>query len=185
MARPEIVQRLASKEALRRAFLAAGVGWDESPVPPDSHGEFGLAATWNSDEGRRAAVNGWLASSPDVNGVIGALTSGIKEGVDLARLEAFIRNELFQRVCDAAVNPELTGDGLAERLAEAAILPMYGMPSRSRLLYHQLRGAKPSTIDRDLDLAVTEFAPGSQRTKDKRIHQAIGFTAPLMYRSGR
>ena len=40
-------------------------------------------------------------------------------------------------------------------------------------------------IDRDLDLAITEFAPGSERTKDKRIHQPIGFTAPYLYRNGR
>lgn len=60
------------------------------------------------------------------------------------------------------------------------MLPMYGMPSRVRLFYHGLRGNNSLTIDRDLDLAVTEFAPGSQRTKDKRIYQAIGFTAPLL-----
>ncbi len=185
MGRPEIVQRLAAKEALRRAFLEAGVQWHESPVPPDSHGEFGLVAAWNGDEARRNEVRDWLGTSPDVKGIIVALTAGVAEGVDLTELEAFIRDVLFRRVCDAALNPELTGDGLAERLAEAAVLPMYGMPSRSRLLYHQLRGEQASAIDRDLDLAVTEFAPGSQRTKDKRIHQAIGFTAPLMYRNGR
>ena len=28
---------------------------------------------------------------------------------------------------------------------------------------------EPLSVDRDLDLAVTEFAPGSQKTKDKRI----------------
>lgn len=185
MGRPEIVQRLAAKEALRRAFLAAGVQWYESPRPPDSHGEFGLVAAWTGDEGRRNAVRDWLAASTEIEDVIVALTAGVAKDLDLSRLEAYIREELFQRVCEAAVNPELTGDGLAERLAEAATLPMFGMPSRSRLLYHQLRIDRASAIDRDLDLAITEFAPGSQRTKDKRIHQAIGFTAPLIYRNGR
>ena len=84
----------------------------------------------------------------------------------------------------ASVDPQLTGDGLAERLAEGAVLPMYGMPSRSRVLFHQLRGDRASEIDRDLDLAITEFAPGTERTKDKRIHQPIGFTAPYLYRNG-
>ena len=70
-------------------------------------------------------------------------------------------------------------------MAEYAVLPMYGMPSRVRLFYHGLRGANSLTIDRDLDLAVTEFAPGSQRTKDKRIYEAIGFTAPLLRRNNR
>ena len=95
-----------------------------------------------------------------------------------------MRGRLYDDIAQAVANPELTGDGLAERLAEGAILPMYGMPSRSRLLFHQLRGATSSQIDRDLDLAITEFAPGSERTKDKRIHVPIGFTAPYLYRSG-
>jgi hypothetical protein len=85
----------------------------------------------------------------------------------------------------AAQNSELSGEGLAERLSEGAILPMYGMPSRSRYLYHQLRGSRSREIDRDLDLAVTEFAPGAERTKDKRIYQPIGFTAPYLYRTRR
>ena len=102
-----------------------------------------------------------------------------------ADLEAYAREQLHDDISQAATNPELTGDGLAERLAEGAILPMYGMPSRSRLLFHQLRGNTSSEIDRDLDLAITEFAPGSERTKDKRIHVPIGFTAPYLYRRGR
>jgi hypothetical protein len=60
---------------------------------------------------------------------------------------------------------------------------MFGMPSRTRLLYHGFDTAHdrdPRTIDRDLDLAVTEFAPGSQKTKDKRVFTAIGFTAPII-----
>jgi hypothetical protein len=62
---------------------------------------------------------------------------------------------------------------------------MFGMPSRVRLLYHGIRRNECFTIDRDLDLAITEFAPGSQRTKDKRIYRAIGFTAPLLYQGNR
>jgi Lhr-like helicase len=185
MGRPEIVQRLAAKESLRRAFIVAGVQWYESPVPPDSHGEFGEVAAWNADAARRDAVQHWLDTSPEVPQLAAALTAGAATGVGAAAVEQFVRSDLFARIDAAATNPELIGDGLAERLAEAAVLPMFGMPSRSRQLYHQLRGEAATTIERDLDLAITEFAPGSQRTKDKRIHQAIGFTAPLMYRNGR
>ena len=35
------------------------------------------------------------------------------------------------------------------------------MPSRVRLFYHGLRSSNSLTTDRDLDLAITEFAPGS------------------------
>ena len=58
----------------------------------------------------------------------------------LARSRAFARTRLYGTICEAASNAELAGDGLAERLAEGAVLPIYGMPSRSRLLFHQLRG---------------------------------------------
>ena len=185
MSRSEIAERLVAKECLRRAFLAVGVTWSESPNPPDTHGEFGTTAQWIGDAARRDAIRTWLETSPAVAEVATAVSIGTG-CPPAAELEVFAgRSRLFERIVTAALNPELTGDGLAERLSEGAILPMYGMPSRSRYLFHQLRGDSPSVIDRDLDLAITEFAPGAERTKDKRIHQPIGFTAPLLYRSGR
>ena len=184
MSRLEIAQRLVAKECLRRAFLDNGVRWWESPMPPDSHGEFGLASSWHDDMSRREGVRNWLAQATDVVDVATVLASG-PGGPSATDLEAYARVQLYDDISEAASNPELTGDGLAERLAEGAILPMYGMPSRSRLLFHQLRGKTPSQIDRDLDLAITEFAPGSERTKDKRIYVPIGFTAPYLYRTDR
>lgn len=185
ISRREIAERLMAKECLREAFRATGVRWWESPVPPDSHGEFGLLMNWIGDPGRRAAVRSWLAQSADVEQIASALAAGTGNLVRPDDLVDFARNRLVDRIDDAARNPELTGEGLGERLAEAAILPMFGMPSRVRELFHQLRGDRAYTIDRDLDLAVTEFAPGSQRTKDKRVLESIGFTAPLLYRNGR
>ncbi len=181
---PDIAQRLMAKEALRGAFAAAGVPWWESLNPPDSHGEFGLVSVWNSDTARRQAVQQWLEHAREIQEIATVLTTGAGGGVRSATLEAFARRDLLARIVNVANNPELIGDGLAERLAEGAVLPMYGMPSRIRLLYHGLGYTTAYTIDRDLDLAVTEFAPGSQRTKDKRVHQAIGFTAPLMHGKG-
>ncbi len=57
---------------------------------------------------------------------------------------------------------------------------MYGMPTRTRFLYHKLDNDEEHVIDRDIEIAITEFAPGSQKTKDKVIHTAIGFTADLI-----
>jgi DEAD/DEAH box helicase domain-containing protein len=185
MARPEIAERLMAKEALRRAFHGSGVRWWESPRPPDTHGEFGLVARWLSDATRRERVRQWLETSGEIPEIANALAYSPNPSLDPGALESFARERLYDEIERAAGNAELTGEGLAERLAEAAVLPMFGMPSRSRFLYHQLSGENARTIDRDLDLAVTEFAPGSQRTKDKRIHQCIGFTAPLLYRAGR
>lgn len=182
MAHREIAGRLLAKECLRQAFIAAGVGpWDK-PSPPDSHGEFGTVADWHALEERRDAVLGWLATSPNVSQIASSLTAGGREGISAAELEDFARNELRAKITHCSSNDELAADGFAQRLAEGAILPMFGMPSRTRFLYHGFRPGdqEPLTIDRDLDLAVTEFAPGSQKTKDKRIYTAIGFTPPLL-----
>jgi len=77
----------------------------------------------------------------------------------------------------------LGGSSLAGFLAEFGILPMYGMPTRVRNLYlgldQQSGELDWDTIDRDLDMAIYEFAPGQSLVRDKRRHRAIGFTAPL------
>lgn len=181
MSQLEIIRRLLAKECLRRAFIAADVHWWESPKPPDSHGEFGTVKEWHEKETRRQKVSNWLKNSSDVTKVAEALLIGV-QNVDIAILEKYVEHELFNDVNKCANNLELVGDGLAERLAEGGILPMYGMPSRVRDFYHQYstKTKKVSTIDRDLDLAITEFSPGSEKTKDKRIYTAIGFTAPLL-----
>ena len=184
MSRPEIARRLAAKECLRQAFLDSDVTCWETPRPPDSHGEFGLTATWNEEVGRREAIRKWLTQADAVVDVTSAIAMG-PGSPSAPYLEAYVRSQLYEEICQAALNSELTGEGLAEVLAEGAILPMYGMPSRSRKLFHQFRGREVNHIDRDLDLAITEFAPGSERTKDKRIHRSIGFTSPYLYRNGR
>ena len=181
MERFEICARLAAKEALRKAFAAAGVRWWESPVPPDSHGEFGTVSDFLTDQGRRDAVESWLRTSPEINDIAEAITFSV-DGIDRQALEDYLRGELFATVVRACRNPELIGEGVAERLAEAATLPMFGMPSRVRDLYQHVSRNLVRKVDRDLDLAIMEFAPGSQKTKDKRVYTAIGFTAPFIRR---
>lgn len=180
MGRIEIAQRLLAKDVLYHAFQAAGVRWWDGPRPPDTHGEFGLTSTWLTSPDLQARISQFLATSSDITRAVDALTVGQGQPVDRQALETFARSHVLQRIGSMALNTELNGDGLAERLAEGGLLPMFGMPSRSRLLYHRLSRRGPSTIDRDLDIAVTEFAPGSERTKDKRIYRCIGFTSGLL-----
>ena len=158
MKQEQILKRLLAKETLRQAFQAAGVRWFDSPVPPDSHGEFGQRTQWQDN---RPAILDWLENTPEIQAEI----------IEADR---------------AASNPELNSDGLAEALAEAAVLPMFGMPSRSRVLYHGLpSNGEEKVIDRNLELAISEFAPNAQKTKDKAIHTAIGFTPTLSRHRGR
>ncbi len=180
MERTEIAQRLLAKECLRQAFRDSGIRWWHAPVPPDSHGEFGEVSTWLTDSNLTESIRRWLQDSPEVEIVARALVGGVPSYIQTERMVEFARSHLFLQVSQAAANDELNGAGLAERLAEGAVLPMFGMPSRTRALYHGISGTTPLTIERDLDLAITEFAPGAERTKDKRIHRPIGFTTPLI-----
>jgi DEAD/DEAH box helicase domain-containing protein len=180
MSQVEIARRLLAKEFLRRAFINADVRWWDSPTPPDTHGEFGTLKHWQDKESRRESVRQWLLNSPEVLHVVNNLLIGVKD-IDPVDFENYARHDLFDKIQECANNKELTGKGLAERLAEGGVLPMFGMPSRVRDLYHHNPSGKGiATIDRDLDLAVSEFAPGAEKTKDKRIYTSIGFTAPLL-----
>jgi len=184
MGQQRIVERLLAKECLRRAFRHAGVRWWNSTNPPDSHGEFGLAVDTDGNIGweqNRQAIIEWLNTNKSEQEEIIQTLIGCVNRDYLDWLEQKLP-DLIDHVVD---NPEITGDGLAERLAEGAILPMYGMPSRTRLLYHRLTSNGEKTIDRDLEIAITEFAPGAEKTKDKVIHAAIGFTAPLRQQNTR
>lgn len=74
--------------------------------------------------------------------------------------------------------------GLAQFLAEYGLLPMYGMPTRVRPLYlgPKVIGHNDvvwDTVDRDLDVAIFEFAPGQTLVRDKRSHRSIGFSGSL------
>jgi hypothetical protein len=78
--------------------------------------------------------------------------------------------------------------GLGIDLADGGLLPLYGMPTRARTLYTGFDYKSESgwrEIDRDLETAIYEFAPGSSLIKDKLKHNAVGFTGRLMKPVGR
>ncbi|MDP6585034.1 MAG: helicase-related protein, partial [Anaerolineales bacterium] len=181
MGQDRIIKRLFAKECLRQAFKHASMHWWHGPNLNDVHGEFGQADDPSNEVGweqNKASIIDWIKTNRSQQGqVIKALL-----GTESEEYLAWLEHDLPDSITRVAIDPEITGNGLAERLAEGAILPMYGMPSRTRLLYHRLSGNSAFTIDRDLELAITEFAPGSQKTKDKAIHTAVGFTLPLLPR---
>ena len=184
MKQDRIVKRLLVKECLRQAFWGIGVRWWDCSNEHDIHGEFGLAvdpagqAGW---EQHRQKIVSWLSTNKETQQ---AIIKALLEEQD-EKLLAWLEKGLPGAIDSIVTNPEIAGNGLAERLAEGAMLPMYGMPSRTRSLYHKLGKDKAYTIDRDLEIAVSEFAPGAQKTKDKVIHTSIGFTPPLLKRGNR
>ncbi|TKH04819.1 DEAD/DEAH box helicase [Peribacillus simplex] len=184
---PLIIKRLLVKEALRQAFKDIGVRWWNGPEnPPDSHGEFGFKADWWENKGK---IDAWFKSNKNkIEDIIVCLIpSWQADGDTKGKYLEYIQTELIREIDECASNTELVGAGLAECLSEGAKLPMFGMPTRSRLLYHGFdsKSKELLSIDRDIELAISEFAPGAQKTKDKAIHTSIGFTAPLLKVSGK
>src|SRR6185312_7793230 len=87
----------------------------------------------------------------------------------------WIANGLIPAVTQAANDPALTQERLSERLANRGILPMFGFPTGIRYLHHgPPRIDRPNHVDRELELAISQFAPGAETVKERTIHTAIG-----------
>jgi ATP-dependent helicase YprA (DUF1998 family) len=191
MRRENIVRRVLAKEVLRQAFSALGLfepGGSESV-----HGEFGSAAAWNQVPPRLPPgappaatvahlVHEWIQQNAvAVARVCDVLLTYVDPSLKAQRpaLIGYCVNDLVSAVTAVSVNPQYTQSALSERLANAGILPMFGFPTRIRYLFHeQPRRAYPwppnGAIDRELDIAISQFAPGSETVKDGLIHTAIG-----------
>lgn len=194
---PQIARRIAWKGILRSLFSAyrsrvrlqaLATYPADFGATPDIHGEF-LPASFLVDEAYtywREDFIEWLTGDP---AAAHALEAGDRlvaflhadDGSEVGRATAPTRDELLDQLGLAArVGP----DGLGEALAELGVLPMYGMPTRVRSLYYGLEGERGReewmTIDRDLDIAIYEFAPGASIVVDKRMHTSVGLTPPLL-----
>lgn len=176
-----LAERLVAKEILRRAFSASDgpdTKW-HSATTPDTHGEFGDIADTQSNLEKFTT---WLDNHNDE---ITHVVETVKNGTGLTR-DALIQSvkDLPGRIRKAVESQEFVASTLAHRLAEAGILPMFGMPTSVRELYFELpRGQDERdalTLDRPSDQAIADFAPGAERTWDKRTLKSKYLTAPLV-----
>ena len=82
---------------------------------------------------------------------------------------------LWQRVVEVAAEP-VGHLELAQRLAERGVMPMFGFPTRERPLYTSApwRRDAREPLSRDMDIAISEFAPGNELVQDKAQHVVVG-----------
>lgn len=175
-----IFKRVLRKEILRRVFASLNMG---DAHTDNVHGEFGEAEQW--DAIYRPQVVAWIEDKTNeavIRSIIRALTVQTLWNNDQKSEDKFFNYIYHQFLTDidrVASDTRYTQSALSERLANAGLLPMFGFPTRVRVLYtkwpfsrYQLTTG--GTVDRDLDIAISQFAPGSQTVKDKAIHTAIG-----------
>jgi DEAD/DEAH box helicase domain-containing protein len=177
--RQEIVRRVIVAEVLRRAFLASP--GDTAIKDGDNvHGQFGKASDWPI---RAPAVRAWLgAHHAEVEEVARSLLRHTPLGLqpnDIQAMADFVCYELPGVIDDIAKNPNLMQEDLSERLANQGYAPMFGFPTRSRqLVYRRPYGSRwppnDGVMDRSLDMAISQFAPGSEVVKDKKIYTSVG-----------
>ncbi|MGF1574395.1 MAG: DEAD/DEAH box helicase [Cyanophyceae cyanobacterium] len=180
MGQSSIFQRVLIKEVLRQAFLDIQDKFeDEEFASVDNvHGEFGKVEQWDSI---KLQLEKWI-QDPTSHIMITDILKALEVQTHLPSKNwiHFIQSELVSTIDDLISSPTYTQDALSERMANAGLLPMFGFPTRVRLLYtrkpSKLGGWPPEsgTIDRNLDVAISQFAPGSQIVKDKAVHTACG-----------
>ncbi len=183
-----LFMRVLHKFLLFKAFRAMNLVPEGSKSGGyDTHGEFGTVEDWvkNADaygdrltmwlhdpETRKLAYRCWVRLKPKHSG------AEIQTKEEAFKL---ILSVLSDKLLDVA-KEAVPGKGLAQALAEAGVLPMYGMPTGLRNFYHGVENKELKMIDRDIDLAILEFAPNKVRTKDKAEYRVAGLTFPLDYK---
>jgi len=191
MRRDSITKRVLAKEILRQAFAALNL----FPVTGgDSvHGEFGRAQDWtlspaqppaSSPPGATTAqlVSSWIQQNANEVARVTDVLLAYADAALLTRRQALIDyciHQLGPLVTQLSVDPRYTQDALSERLANAGVLPMFGFPTRTRYLFYD-RPVRThpwppdEVVDRELDIAISQFAPGAETVKDGLIHTAVG-----------
>lgn len=182
----EILRRVLAKEILRKAFRSVSQATRASLSPESVHGEFGPVDMWSAS---RPYIERHLtsdAAKADTEHIVELLTAGTVWHTDskyeglLKEMHHYVGHDLLSSIDAVVADDRLTQAALSERLASAGILPMFGFPTRNRALFTDvpIKGRpwppERGIVDRDLDIAISQFAPGSETVKDKRVYTSAG-----------
>lgn len=180
-----ILKRIVLKHILM-AISSREQGW---ATKTGTAGQLGNTGNWKTVV--RPRIKDWIQNhQSDINGIIHYYTSQFVAQTDPLNsdLISWLNNDILSLMDEAIDNS--TQDDNAQAFAEAGLLPMYGMPSAIRDLYHSgSSNGQPykyyeiysGVIDRPIEQAITEFAPGAIKTKDAAEYQSAGLTVPLTY----
>lgn len=175
-----IMKRVIVKELLHLAYINLTYKYDLN----DTAGEFGTVGEWESLT--KDILKNWLINhSSDIEDIVGRYFNQFnlygEVSNDVNNIKAWITDKLIDQISEIVLRTSDKNKGLAKHLAESGLLPMYGMPSDSRDFYHgyDFEKKKVRSIDRSSEMAISEFAPGSEKTKDKGKYRVEGITVPI------
>lgn len=177
--RPEIFARSLRSEILRQAF-AELICQDGGEDPSRNvHGAFGKTVDWQGT--LRPRLERWLRENPatvaDTARSLAHSTAFQERADDEA---AKCTASLLDSIDHAAATQK--HEDLSQLLAERGLLPMFGFPTSVRYLYlNRPQRSYPwppkGVIDRDLSMAVSQFAPMSEVVRDGTVYSVVGITA--------
>lgn len=180
-----ILERAYNAAVLTELFRAAATEVPDFDPGRSVHGQFGLASTWVSNADLRTFAASWLKDNQAwMESTAASLLTATQVPHSATGLAAKAGSDLIPAVSEVA--PEAKVADLSEALAQGGLLPMFGFPTQVRLLYTKRPGRvmEPDTLDREADIAVSEFAPGSELVKDKAVHTAVGIVEYFQHANG-
>jgi Lhr-like helicase len=188
----KIARRIVAQESLRLAFAHA---LSEVGLPPMSgegeelagsdegttHGNFSFVQDWVRLD---PSVRAFLQDSPRIDEVVNRVVAetGIAAAAVLTYVRSELADEIQHRVYDLRV-AAAPGAPLSREAAQAGILPLFGFPTRVRPLYWRaprssfLWPPAPDAVSRDLRIAISEFAPGNEIVRDKKLYRCWGLVS--------
>lgn len=175
-----IMKRVVVKEILHQAFLNLAYQYDLQ----DTAGEFGRIADWGDN---KIILKKWIAENKDevdaiVHRYFDQFNANDQIDKDINEIIDWIVNDMVGQIDNVVRKTSNQDMGLASYLSEAGFMPMYGMPSDSRNFYHGFDSVfkRVKSVDRSSEIAISEFAPGSEKTKDKGKYRVEGLTIPMI-----
>lgn len=190
-----VIRRIILKHILM--FITADKkNW--APTKPGTCGQLGsgLNDQWNDDI-RPSLITWFNDNSEEVNRIVKYYLEQYVDNDSINIISEDIITWLndINDGCIALIEKaisESTVQDNAQAITEAGMLPLYGLPTMVRSFYHSgelvkddnngsYREHYTGVIDRPFDLAISEFAPGSTKTKDSAEYTCAGLTIPLKY----
>ena len=182
----DIIERVLAKEILFHAFPQPTT---ETTNERNVHGEFRKISDWAAN---RKQLSEWIeANQGKIRQIVQVLATQTELKIEnkTEGLITWVINNLENEIDAQVRQHSFKDDDLSQALAESGLLPMFGFPTGVRLLYHQrpriTNWYPPSgVVDRDIEIAINQFAPGSETVKDKKIHTSIGIVSYKPERGG-